>query len=660
MIGNPFLYRAADSRRGSLSEIRRFVNLFGVSALGLIKQHIANIWNIPVILLSAPGAGKSSLMRIFSTTATKYIYETASSGGNQEVLAKWMEELGVFKDGKPYALGIWIRMSEEYHFQDHEAEGQQNGLFCSLLNTRLILRFLIGICDWKNLSNNQDLSKVKLSLKPQANTITSEAWKKWGAQNGQELNDKMVELEAQLCDMIDDPFWEGNPSSLSHSGLWSLDLFANLEIKIDQEPFYFKPLVMLDDLHELTLKQTKYMLSLLVSRQINIPFWISLRKQALDLQSILTQQLDKGVEKNRDFEPIDLDTKGRRSDFKKLALEISKLRVNDAVSQIGSLSHTFIDFISENNQDNIFLESLNEKVAQEIKERIIKTAGTEIKRFIGLINEIGQGQLETHEKCRKLRNLEIFIRRELSKPQMYLAFHQTDSNDFEEYEKKKKFGNVEELFLSIEYKLPYYFGASRLITLSSNNILQFLRIAGALFEEIMTAIRLGKDRETFLMPKKQHEIISKTAKAFYNEIPRSVRYGNEVFRLIQAVGYMCNYETYRPTAPYDPGVTGFAITMYDLEMLEKSVKNEEEGYLSLYQAIESAVAHNILIPITNYNCKGKSFFVLYLNRLLCVPFKLPLQKGGFREQTLETLIKWMKSGYRQERKKKNTEQMELW
>ena len=659
MIGNPFLYRAADARRGSLSETRRFVNLFGVPALALIQKRIQNIWNIPVILLSAPGAGKSSLMRIFSTKSTQYISQTAASGGNQKALSNWMEDLEAFKDGKPYALGIWLRMSDEYHFPDQGNDQHQNGFFCALLNSRILLSALIGICDWEELNINKDLSQIELTLKPNTKSITTKAWARWGSGNGKKLYNKMADLEAQLCDMIDDPFWEGNRSDLSHPGLWSLDLLANIEIRINNKPFRFRPLVMLDDVHELTAGQSKYILNLSVSRQVSIPFWISLRKHALGLESILTKQIDKGVEAGRDYEPIDLDDNQRnRSDFKKLALEISKLRVNDVASQIGTLSHAFIDFISDNNSDKIFLSNLNEKVVEEIKERIIKSAGSELKRYIELIDEVENGQYKTHEKCRKLRNLEVFIRREVAKPQRYFDFHKLDIIDFQKHQNKKKYGNVEELFLAIEYKLPYYFGASRLFTLSSKNILQFLRLAGGLFEEIMVAISLGRDRESFLSPKRQHAIISKIGKNFLDEIPISVRYGNEVFRMVHVVGDMCRHETYRPTAPYDPGVTGIAITMHDLDVLVKKAKIGDEDYLTLYRVIESAVAHNIFHPTINYKCKNKNFLVLYLNRLLCVPFKLPLQKGGFREQTLTTLIKWLKTGY--SKGEKVSGQLNLW
>ena len=110
MIRNPFFFWAADVRSGSMADDRVFVDLFGISALELLKKKLQNLWDMPIILLSAPGGGKSSRMRIFSAGALRYIEETAGQGGNREILAGRMEELGAFKDGKPYALGIWFRL----------------------------------------------------------------------------------------------------------------------------------------------------------------------------------------------------------------------------------------------------------------------------------------------------------------------------------------------------------------------------------------------------------------------------------------------------------------------------------------------------------------------------------------------------------------------
>ena len=133
-----------------------------------------------------------------------------------------------------------------------------------------------------------------------------------------------------------------------------------------------------------------------------------------------------------------------------------------------------------------------------------------------------------------------------------------------------------------------------MIALASFNVNQFLQLAGGLFEETMAAIRIGLDRDSFISQKRQHEIISKIGKNFLRELPGSVRNGNSVSRFIQAIGDMCREETYRPTASYAPGVTGTAITMYELDVLRKAASRGEDKALELYQTIQSAIADNIL------------------------------------------------------------------
>ncbi len=656
MIGNPFFNRAADARRGGIAEDRIFVNLFGVSALNLLKDKVRQLWDLPLLLISAPGGGKSSLMRIFSPGALRYIQDTAHQAESRQSLATWMEKLDAFRHEEPFALGIWIRMSDEYHFFDQINDANQQGLFCALLNSRILLSALNGICELKGLDSPRDFGRIRLSLKHGTANITQRAWNRWGSEDAKTFYDNMADLEAALCDMIDDPFWQGDSSALSHANLWSIDLLANLDISIDATPFAFCPLVMFDDAHELTRSQLRFLLNLLVSRQLPIPFWISIRKQALSLERLLTEELGKGVEKGRDYEVVDFE-RSSRADFRKRVLDISELRAQSVASQLGGKSQAFVNFIS-NDREKIFLDNLDGRVAEEIKQKVMLACGYELDKFKGLIAEIENEATVLHDRCRRLRVLQILVEREVAKPQKTMPFIRISKEFLKKFESEKAILEAADLFLAHEYHLPYYFGAMRLITLASFNVQQFLQLAGGLFEVTMTAIRLGKDRDSFISQKRQHEIITRIGKSFLKEIPRSVRLGNSVFRLIHSIGDMCREETYKPTASYAPGVTGTAITMHELDLLKKAANRGEEKAITLYQAIESAVAHNILDPEPNLKCKGKEFLVLYLNRLLCVPFELPLQRGGFREQKLSTLMEWPVSGY--QKKKRDPRQQRLW
>ena len=87
-----------------------------------------------------------------------------------------------------------------------------------------------------------------------------------------------------------------------------------------------------------------------MSRQVAVPFWISMRKQALDMQEILTERIGKGVERGRDYEIINFE-KDIRGFFRKCVLEISELRVQSVRAQIGGLSQAFTDFLSDNREE---------------------------------------------------------------------------------------------------------------------------------------------------------------------------------------------------------------------------------------------------------------------------------------------------------------------
>jgi hypothetical protein len=44
--------------------------------------------------------------------------------------------------------------------------------------------------------------------------------------------------------------------------------------------------------------------------------------------------------------------------------------------------------------------------------------------------------------------------------------------------------------------------------------------------------------------------------------------------------------------------------------------------------------------------KNQRWMILYLNRLMCLKFELPLNFGGFRERPLNVLVGWMERGYK--------------
>jgi len=197
--------------------------------------------------------------------------------------------------------------------------------------------------------------------------------------------------------------------------------------------------------------------------------------------------------------------------------------------------------------------------------------------------------------------------------------------------------------LSKEFGFPYYFGLSKLASLGSFNVEQFIRLAGDLFEESLAAAVMR--RSPRLAPERQQRILQGAYDTRVKDLPRRAKNGRDVLRFLDAVGQFCRDVTQQPNAPYSPGVTGIAILMQEPEtLLDPAHLAKSPPTAAFASMLGTAIAHNLLHAEIDYKVKGNRYMVLYLNRLLCPKYELPLQFGGFRERPLREFITWAEKG----------------
>jgi hypothetical protein len=165
-------------------------------------------------------------------------------------------------------------------------------------------------------------------------------------------------------------------------------------------------------------------------------------------------------------------------------------------------------------------------------------------------------------------------------------------------------------------------------------------LSGELFEEMLAEMTLGRRPE--LDAGRQDAVIRRASERYWRSIPRRIPHGRDVQRLLISIVTIARRETFRPTAPYAPGVTGTALSMVDREQLLKADRRARiPGADQLLDALGSALAYNVLSAEIDRAVKGDRYMVLYLNRLLCPRFGLPLGRGGFREKRLAVMAGWM-------------------
>ncbi|MBI2266244.1 MAG: hypothetical protein HYU64_13930 [Armatimonadetes bacterium] len=531
-------------------------------------------------------------------------------------------------------MGIVLSCSRNYAMlADMEVDyARRERLLLGMLNARIILAALRGALALFKLDYPDALHR--LAVAPDTGVEAPP-----GLQlpcTGNVLDEWAKKVEADVCEALDS---FGPPSAgnlLGQNTLVSLSLIRPKCITIDGARVADRVLIMFDDAHTLTASQRVRLLKELIELRSPVSIWVAERFEALSSDEVLSS----GAIVGRDYDSVVLlerfwREKNRRQRFEKLLLGIADRRVRAATA-------VEIDSFDPCLQSSLEGTRWQERIVPAISEATqrVRTLAGETQRYQEWISACGKAEETAIEKLIAWRALEILIERDKRKAQQTFDFFPLSSKELEERD-GSDVQAAAKLFLAHELDLPYYYGPRCLANLASSNIEQFLWLAGDQFEEAVSAALLKKP--TDLPPERQEKIIRKAVHLWWEEIPRRVRDGREVRNFIQAIGEFANWVTYQPNAPYSPGVTGIAISMSDRDSLRdpKSAK-----FQALRRVVSSAIAHNLLEPILDYEVKGGRWMVLYLNRVLCVQFELPLHYGGFRERKLTELCQWLEQGFR--------------
>ena len=624
---NPFRSRSTEQQR----DVRSFLRNFGAGVLEMLPE---TLWDRPLVIRSAPGGGKTSLMRLFAADS---LIQIADRQDDFPVLASWLKDVGAFRNGRPAVLGVMLSLDRDYRsILDLGAPSEvANRLFFRLLDGRIMLAVVRAAAAVFG-GNPTDLARVELRRRGQIDG-TDEAANRLGGVSGTGISEASLSTERQILGMLDSLLpvdWQSGVPG--HADLYSLRLLSDVEIIVNGMSVDIKPLILLDDGHELPRTQRDALLRRLVARDLVVSRWYSERFEALSPTEIL-QSI--GIE-GRDYELLELERRaaeltGRgRSRFEKLVMEIGNLRAVRSLERYEGGDHSFTGLLETDDDD--LLGSSESDLLGKLETATRNLAGSE-HRYQSWIEIVEQQR--GYLAARSWRELEILIERDRARPNLELFDLPSPPKEME----RLSGADVREaaaLFLAREHRIPYYFGPQKLARLASHNIEQYLSISGDLFEEMLSAIMLN--RTPRLSAVRQHNIIRRSSERLWREIPRRLPNGHDVQKLLAAIVTMAVQETHRPTAPYAPGVTGTALSMADREqLLEPAVREKIRGADALFRALASAIANNILSAELNYSVKGGSFMVLYPNRLLCPRFGLPLNRGGFREKKLREMASWM-------------------
>ena len=628
MQRNPFRIRT--SEQSSTQE--EFISLFGSEVLDLLPRD--GLWDRMMILEAAPGAGKSTILRLFSPEVLMEVYRNRTRTENLDLFSR-LEDLGALSQSGPNILGTLVSCRGQYAAIDDLSLTMPEKIrwFFGLLDARVTLLTLKDLCVFAELEFPKELSRI--SIFPNASATDTART----IDNGLRLFDEAARREDSLVSAIDSLTNRNIDEESLRTELRYLRTLSSCRFELENVRLPTVYLTMFDDVQDLTPWQQRALIKDLENRDVRTGRWIARRLDVLSIDELL----QSGGKSGRDYERRRIEDWARtnRVGFNKLLKSIADRRIRKAdlaITRFESLLDAQMARPSE-------IRSAKQTAIDE-RQAVLNGLGNQ-SPFAGWIERTEE---ETDKSSKHMqvasswRALEILTNRRRNRK------GQSPINSPRSVEEllQQRNGAVTtaaELLVAIDHNLPFYYGLKRLSDLASANVEQFLRIGSALFDK-HSMLRITGRRNN-ISSTEQDSIVRQLAKSTFAELPVYVSHGQDVQKLVHSIGTFAREVTTREAASYAPGILGVGLKKSQFDALLNQQTLEERPELGrLREVLKACIAHNVLEPRGPMKVKGDLWMVFYLNRLLSPAFDLPVVSSQFQGVDLSELVFWLAHGYR--------------
>lgn len=624
-VRNAFKIRAADA---PIIETSQFLQLYCPLLLEQLQHDDLFVPKL-IVVRGSPGSGKSSLLRLFEIDTLLAVHGRSSQPSDQDLVER-LTELGVLSESGPKVLGIYIQCDSSLR-DTANLSSTQSGLrlFNTLLDTRILMLFLRAV---RRLVDSQCLVLPEnCTLEP---LPSDEAPPNLLSQRCSlsELEKRCLAIENDfgllLNSFPDDPL---PPSIQPHARVYSLNYIG---LQLQKNPTFtdLVPVVMLDDVQELYPEQRQHLRDEFMRRR-SIPRWLAARTHVFGLEELISVE---GAQNGREYREISLDDifRERPSAFPKFAANVvhRRLQHTDSVQQVSIAD--FKDLLRPPP------DSIPPHVSQKVIENMIERV-SEVRRGSSLQTKLeiaaaamSSGNHTAFEDLLALEKEMIGFERQANREQRDLFPDEVPEVS------NGKTAEAAQLFLTRRLQSPYYGGFDTLVNVASGNVEQLLSTCAPLVDRMIYRTEL--DRDKAISAREQEESLKRSADEYYNALENKHRRGSAIKQFVDNLGRFCEEVTYRPNAPIAPGVNGFGLTRQELAQIAGAETLSREAQI-FREVLTNAVAGNVFsVRLTKQGQAGSEKIVFYLNRILCVRFRLPLNYGGWQRMSVPLLVRMMR------------------
>lgn len=581
-----------------------------------------------VMVVGAPGSGKTTLARLLELPTLLTMREFSRRNPEVKALVKSLSDAGVLDDLYPTLQALRLPAGGQLRaiWELPYDERLRHRLLRTMIQAKAVLGWLRQLED-----AGLDLDTVKVCTVGVGDAARDDvAADSIGAfrERARVTERAIFKLVGALVPPSEDQLGH-QLGDLAYSPFAAIEAFELQDLQPGKTR-RLRPMLILDDAHELHPMQIADVDLWLRDREVKIPRWVLTRADSIDLAEFRRALGEEdrpavpGTQPGRDRLTFMLqDQVGRdRGTFLRIAEDVARRYL--APLTVFNRSGT------TNLRSLLSAAATPELPPGEVREieadigKLMRELNVSLEARRAMETSYPQG-LSEDVKAGLTR---IMLNRELRRTPQRSLFGGATPETPESDEPKRVSRSVAtgaELQLLHKYDRPFYYGFERLEDAANENIEQFVTLASVLVDNLETQIIRGKVPR--IDARSQDKLLREHARNLMAKW--DFPYAPRVRKLVAFVAERCLDITLRPNAPLGDGANAYGIPIAELTTL-----NPQED---IARVIQYALAYQALVLIEPYDCKGKTWALLELGGVAIIAHGLPLSRGGFAEGTTAQL-----------------------
>ena len=625
---NPFYIRTAEQAESD----DQFLSLFGQSVLD--RLHEDGSWNRFLSIESPPGSGKSTLLRLFTPTSLNNIFRLRN---NQELspLVGNLTAIDALDNDGVQVLGVLVNCREDYsRLADlHFTTDMHMALFNALLQVRLALLTLRSALQLLGHNYPHDVHMIRfeprsesVGRRPDARVI-----------EGRDLFERARTIEAAIVNSLNS-FALQPPLPGQHLIFDDfLQILNSHRLIMDDKEVCRHLLLMFDDAQALEGSQRELLIEELLRHDRSaFASWMAMRLRALAPRTLVS---DEARSPGRESHKSRLFEDWPRVQIENWLIDVGDRRAKRAQHEVSSLQAFLIDDVNVEFDDSKLTAVASAE--REFTYSLARPHGDLYQSWLAEA-EAPVSDMSPLERAIHWAQMSVLIERRIRRGQAEFNFLPLAPIDFGRAVSGTH--QAAKMFLSKRNKLPYFYGTKTVARLASGNVDQFLSLCAVLFDRLQNRRNLRPRHVNELLPSEQHRLIVSESRTYIDGLRTNIPFGHDVYNLVTAIGKLGKQISSQPNVPIPPAVTGVSIQMSERHELIHAAQSADGDARRLLNTLASAIAHNALSMKITSRQRDEDRMVLYLNRLVCPAYDLPIGYGGYRPKKLSELKRCVDTG----------------